>query len=172
MTPGTVVLLHGPLDDAAAWADLSERLSSCGLAVIAPDLPAAEGMRYVAQAALVIAATKPEPPLLLVGQGGAGPLLPALAMAQRAAHRPVSGYLFLDADLPVPAQGGAAAHSHDDTAPQAPADWPDAPCGYLRISERYEQQVKVAALRGWRVARHDAGQRSLAESIRLLIEDL
>lgn len=169
MTPGTVVLLHAPLDGAVAWADLPERLSSYGLAVIAPDLPDCEGMRYVAQAALAIAAAEPKPPLLLAGRGGAGPLLPALAMAQRAAHRPVGGYLFLDAELPVPAQG---AHAHKDTVPPAPADWPDAPCGFLKISERYAEQAKVAALRGWPVAHHDDGEQKLAETLRALIEDL
>lgn len=167
MTPGTVVLLHGPLDRAAVWADLPELLRSYGLDVIAPDIRSGEGMQYVARAALVVAATDPSPPLLLVGHGTAGPLLPALAVAQRAAHRPVGGYLFLDAGLPVSRQAGT--HAHDTPTVPVPADWPDAPCGYLQISEVHRQDARVAELRGWPVVRPD---RDLVEAVLQLIESL
>jgi pimeloyl-ACP methyl ester carboxylesterase len=157
MTPGTVVLLHGPLASAAAWADLPERLRSYDFDVIAPDLPDTEGLRYVARASLVVAATDPRPPLLLIAHGGAGPLLPAVAAAQRAAHRPVGGYLFMDAELPIPSRDPGTAE-----------DWPDAPCGYLRISERHEDSARIAELRGWPVLRYDGT--GLAEALRTLID--
>lgn len=41
-------------------------------------------------------------PLVLVGHGTAGPLLPALARTQRSAGRKVTGYVFIDATLPRP----------------------------------------------------------------------
>jgi hypothetical protein len=135
MTPGTLVLLHGPMESAAVWGSLPETLRSYGLDVIAPDLPDAQGAGYVGRGALVIAATAPLPPLLLVAHGGAGLLLPLIAGAQRAAHRTVGGYVFMDAELPVTTE-----------------DWPDAPCGYLQISAAYDQEARQARLRGWVVA--------------------
>lgn len=30
-------------------------------------------------------------------------------------------------------------------------DWPDAPCGYLATSGRYQDQVRQARMRGWEV---------------------
>lgn len=32
-----------------------------------------------------------------------------------------------------------------------PGDWPDAPCGYLQLSETYAQPARVARARGWPV---------------------
>ncbi|WP_067486225.1 hypothetical protein [Actinomadura hibisca] len=193
MTPGSLVLLHAPLGSAAAWGDLPEMVRSYGLDVIAPDVPDAAGARYVARASLIIAASYPSVPLVLAGYGAAGPLLPAIALAQRAAHRKVGGYVFIDAELPQarrfrehehdhdhgPGNGHASGHAHGNghahghapgpeaAAPPVPvhADWPDAPCGYLRThAERTaapragaaarEQAVKEARLRGWPVAEH------------------
>jgi hypothetical protein len=39
----------------------------------------------------------------------------------------------------------------------ASAGWPDAPCGYLRLSAVYDRWAEVAAARGWPTARLDAG---------------
>lgn len=105
MTPGTIVLLHSPLTTASAWGALAESLD--GYDVVVPsitddDRPPYAG-RYVARAALEIAAAAPRPPLVLVGHGDAGPLLPPIGTAQRAAHRLVGGYVFVDAWLPAPA---------------------------------------------------------------------
>jgi hypothetical protein len=38
----------------------------------------------------------------------------------------------------------------DEPLPVAP-DWPDAPCGYLRLSSPYDGPARVARLRGWPV---------------------
>lgn len=37
------------------------------------------------------------------------------------------------------------------------ADWPDAPCGYLRTSPAYDVHARAAALRGWPVRVRDGG---------------
>ncbi|RFU41173.1 hypothetical protein DZF91_13265 [Actinomadura logoneensis] len=214
MTPGTLVLLHTPFASADAWGDLPEMLRSYGLDVITPDVPDLDGVRYVARTSLIIAATAPDVPLVLVGHGAAGPLLPAIASAQRAAHRPVGAYVFVDASLPRTARatqnhghdhahaaegaqspsqahahalGEASAHANGRVAtpngavlnaqpfaqPKAgppapvPADWPDAPCGYLRThadrtaapsgadAVSHDQAVREASLRGWTVVQHE-----------------
>jgi hypothetical protein len=46
--------------------------------------------------------TTPLDPLVVVGHGSAGPLLPALARSQRAGGRHIGGYVFVDATLPRP----------------------------------------------------------------------
>ncbi|MDL4773701.1 hypothetical protein [Actinomadura xylanilytica] len=163
MTPGTLVLLHGPHATAAAWGDLPELLRSYGLDVIAPDVPDGEGARFVARASLTIAATDPVPPLVLVGLGSAGPLLPAVSAAQRAAHRKIGGYVFVDADLPRLRRQHEHDHDHDGAGAGVPmpADWPEAPCGYLRTdADRTagppdrERTLREARLRGWTVVQH------------------
>src|SRR5689334_24008085 len=102
MTPGTLVLLHSPLTTASAWGSLPDALA--GLHVVVPEIadddrPPYAG-RYVARAALEITAAGVTPPVVLVAHGDAGPLLPPIGAAQRAAHRLVGGYLFVDAELP------------------------------------------------------------------------
>jgi alpha/beta hydrolase family protein len=108
MTPGTLVLLHSPLTTAATWGALPERLRASGMDVAVPEITdddrAPYAGRYIARAALDIAAYGPAQPLVLLAHSGAGPLLPALGMAQRAAHRRVGGYVFCDAGLPVPGE--------------------------------------------------------------------
>ncbi|MFA1540476.1 hypothetical protein [Actinomadura monticuli] len=152
MTSGTVVLLHAPRATAASWGDLPEMLRSYGLDVVAPDVPDETGPRYIARVSLIITATDPVAPLVLVAHGTAGRLLPGIALAQRAAHRPVAGFVFVDADLPRRGQ-----HDHgapENTLPMAP-DWPEAPCGYLRTHpdpaapSKHEEALREARLRGW-----------------------
>jgi hypothetical protein len=172
--PGTVVLLHAPNATAGSWGDLPEMLRSYGLDVVAPDVPDVTGARYVARVSLTITATDPATPLVLVAHGTAGPLLPGVALAQRAAHRPVRGYVFIDADLPRPLR-------HDHDAPQndvpMPPDWPEAPCGYLwthsdRIgSSDHAQAAREARLRNWPTTEHEpptAVAQSLGELIAVL----
>jgi hypothetical protein len=109
MRPGTIVLLHSPLTSAHAWGELPELLRARGHAVQVPEVlddstpPYAQ--RYVARVAMDLAElpTPPTEPLLLVGHSGAGELLPQIGYARRGAHKPVGGYLFLDATVPRPA---------------------------------------------------------------------
>ncbi|WP_344902083.1 hypothetical protein [Actinomadura meridiana] len=148
MTPGTLVLLHEPNATAAAWGDLPEALRSYGVHVITPDVPDATGPRYIARASLTITATDPEPPLTLAAHGTAGPLLPGIALAQRAAHRPIAGYVFIDADLPRP-------QDQTENDLPMPPDWPEAPCAYLRTHRdrsaptNHDQALREARLRTW-----------------------
>ena len=174
MTPGTLVLLHSPLTTASAWGALPGALGAYQVVVpeVTDDDRPPYGPRYVARAALEITAAAVRPPVVLVAHGDAGPLLPAIGAAQRAAHRLVGGYVFLDAALPgpaaerrrypegeVPAGVRVRARGEDFFAeePPMPQDWPDAPCGYLRTSARHEDQAKQARMRGWTVAEHPMG---------------
>jgi Alpha/beta hydrolase family len=111
VTPSTLVLLHSPLTGAAAWGDLPEQLASDGRPVVVvevtTDTAPPYAVRYVAAAAQQAAAGALDPgqPLVLVGHSGAGPLLPQVGFALRAARRRIDGYVFCDAGLPRP--GGA-----------------------------------------------------------------
>lgn len=169
MTPGTLVLLHSPLDRAAAWGGVPETLRSYGLDVVVPDIPTIRGAAFVARAALIITATAPTSPLVLVGHGEAGPLLPMIGLAQRAAHRLVGAYVFIDARLPAAGGGPATTSRRDELA--APADWPDAPCGFLSTTSAYDQQARLAQLRGWPIATSDPVS-GLAQSVHKLVVTL
>lgn len=149
MTPGTLVLLGAPLP-----GELADELRMQGLHVVVPQPTEdpASAARYVAGSALAIAAAAPEAPLVLVGHGPAGPLLPSLGVAQRAAHRLVGGYVFLDADLPP--------HS---------GDWPDAPCAFLATSAE-DARLRAARARAWETA-HTAPE-NLSEALGKLIAQL
>ncbi|MGH8868869.1 MAG: hypothetical protein ACRDYU_12835 [Actinomycetes bacterium] len=106
MRPGTLVLLHSPLTGAAAWGSLPDVLRARDVDVLCPeivgDTSPPYGQRYVMEAALAVHAADPAQPLVLVGHSGAGPLLPQLGFAQRAARRAVGGYVFCDAGIPRP----------------------------------------------------------------------
>ncbi len=113
MTPSTLVLLHSPLTGAAAWGDLPARLDASGQPVlvveVTTDTSPPYATRYVAAGAQQVneALTISGPgPVVLVAHSGAGPLLPQIGFALRAARRQVVGYVFCDAGLPRP--GGAA----------------------------------------------------------------
>jgi hypothetical protein len=149
MTPGTLVLLGSPPPGV-----LADALRTHGLHVVVPH-PAqdpASGPRFVAGAALAISAAAAQPPLVLIGHGPAGPLVPAVAAAQRAAHRLVGGYVFIDTELPTPA-----------------GDWPDAPCGYLS-TQSADERLRRAAIRGWNVAETKADD--LPRAVQLMIASL
>jgi hypothetical protein len=105
MAPGApaLVLLHSPLVGPASWGGLPAALQDAGRQVVVVDVRDDDqppyAARYVARAALQITAAGPAS-VVLVAHSGAGALAPAVAGAQRAAHRPVRGYVFLDAVLP------------------------------------------------------------------------
>lgn len=104
MRPGTLALCHSPLTTSAAWGGLPAELSRRGLLTRVLDVHHDErppyAATYVAQAARQLAEADLAQPLVLVGHSGAGPLLPQIGSARRAAHRPVGAYVFLDASLP------------------------------------------------------------------------
>lgn len=102
--PPAVVLAHSPLTGAATWGRLPDVLRDRGLAVVVLDVTDDDqppyASRYVARAALQVAAAVPTGAVHLVGHSGAGYLLPQLGAARRAARAPVAGYVFLDAGVP------------------------------------------------------------------------
>lgn len=109
MQPGAVVVVSGPLGPWAAGRSLAEPGRLPWPVVIAE--PVADRRPYavawLAAAARDLLAASPASPLLLVAHGTAGPLLPALARAQRTAGRRVGGYVFADATLP---RAGSPSH--------------------------------------------------------------
>jgi hypothetical protein len=102
----TVVLLHSPLVTAATWGELPDALRAHGYDVVVVDVVDDDeppyAATYIARAAQQVARAAPRSPLGLVGHSGAGPLLPQIGYAQRAAQRQVGAYVFLDATLPRP----------------------------------------------------------------------
>ena len=89
----------------------------------------------------------PQQPLVIVARGGACAALPAVALAQRTAHRRVGGYLLVD---PKPPAGTDV--------------WPDAP---VHVITTDEQIARTSTLRGWSVSAEDvvtAIARLVAES--------
>lgn len=182
------VLLHSPLGTAADWGSLPDDLADRGVETVVVEVTDDDrppfAARYVARCALQVAAAAPRHPLLLVASGAAGPLVPAVAAAQRAAHRTVAGYVLVDALLPQPGTPTraelAAAQQHLDPPVRPPeffteplpmtADWPDAPCGYLRTGEDYARPAHLAALRSWPV--HRTAGAPLADALAELVTEL
>jgi pimeloyl-ACP methyl ester carboxylesterase len=203
----TLVLAHSPLTGAAAWGELPDVLRERGHEVVlldvTDDVEPSYASRYVARAAVQIAAARPARPVHLVGHSGAGYLLPQIGAARRSARERVAGYVFLDAGAPhgrdatrltlLRAEDPAAAGELEgllerggrfppwrdedlrelvpDDARRAalvaslrprgvdfftetlpyPGDWPDAPCGFLKLSSAYDVPARVARSRGWPV---------------------
>lgn len=107
MRPGAVVLVSGPVDGPADAVGLCDPTAgdADGYDVLSP--PSASGgqpyaVTWIASIARPLHAHRLRDPLVLVGHGTAGPLLPALARTQRAAGRRIGGYVFVDATLPRP----------------------------------------------------------------------
>ncbi|WP_166347538.1 hypothetical protein [Phytoactinopolyspora limicola] len=110
MHPGALVLVTGPTDPTDWWAGAATELSEAGLPVHTPrDHSRAPlfGVSWIASVAQQLNTSELDGPLVIAGHGTAGPLLPALARAQRAGGRQVAGYVFVDATLPRP---GTASH--------------------------------------------------------------
>jgi hypothetical protein len=102
--PGTIVLCHSPLTTKEAWGDLAGELERRGHPAIVLDVHQDDqppyAMSYIARAAGQLAHVARTDPLVLVGHSGAGPLLPRIGYARRAAHSVVGAYVFFDASLP------------------------------------------------------------------------
>lgn len=71
----------------------------------------------------------PVPPLIIVAVGDLATLLPAVALAQRAARRQVLGYVLIDPDYPPVSEG-----------------WPDA---RVHVLGSRGVDLRTAELRGW-----------------------
>jgi pimeloyl-ACP methyl ester carboxylesterase len=99
----------------------------------------AAGPPYHLRQAQVIADSADGRPAILIGHSRAGPLL---AAAGAMLGGGVRGYVFVDARLPLAML--------EETYPPAPA-WPDAPGGYLQLSEPYEHDAARARELGWPV---------------------
>jgi pimeloyl-ACP methyl ester carboxylesterase len=103
-TEYALALLHSPLTSASAWGRLPALLRGQGFDVVVPEVtdderPSYSG-RYVAHSALHLRSQLGDRGCVLVGHSGAGPLLPQVAFARRAAGATVDGYVFVDAGLP------------------------------------------------------------------------
>lgn len=102
--PLTFVLVHSPLVGPFSWSRVAEELQRLGYDVITPRLLTGDGdeLRYwQRQAATVAEMVKTIPAdrvIVLVAHSGAGMLLPAI---RQLAGRPVAGYIFADAGIPL-----------------------------------------------------------------------
>jgi hypothetical protein len=141
---GSVVLLpqpgpadQGPADqdlaDRDARADLLSALRDRGVSVIDIDLPSADAAPLSVRACAAILQAGPVSPMLVVAVGSGASLLPAVALAQRTAHRAVAGYVLIEPDSDPSAQ-----------------DWPDAPV--LVVGVEGGAALHRARLRGWDTA--------------------
>jgi hypothetical protein len=106
MTPGTLILLGSPLLAPGSWAELPDALEGGEPALDVLDVSVLDdgtppfGQRYLTSVVLALGVARPVGPLVLVAHSGAGPLLPGVGRAVRAAGHRVAGYVFIDAGLP------------------------------------------------------------------------
>ncbi|WP_116244590.1 hypothetical protein [Nocardiopsis sp. FIRDI 009] len=193
------VLLPPPLGRPSRLPGLAEELADRGVIPIRPEAGGDEdpphAARYVARASMeinrLVAAASP---VALVGEGDAGPLVGAVGAAQRAAHRPVFGYVLVDALLPQPGSptraeleraqspagaegegGGDRRRSDEPPAYRSErlpmvADWPDAPCGYLLTDPARAHVARLARMRGWSV--RETAPEGAAEALGELLTEL
>lgn len=132
MNSGTVVVL--PADDSR-HASMRGRLLNGDFAVrgvAAVDGPSATEAARICAA---INADPPEGPMTIVAFGEAALMLPAVALAQRAAHRRVREYVLVDPRIPAVSDGWPDAHvtvfSDDDQAEARLRGWAIAPMSSL-----------------------------------------
>ncbi|WP_431872087.1 hypothetical protein [Nocardiopsis eucommiae] len=181
------VLLPPTLGARFSLPGVADALPAPVFPEIVDDDTAPHAARYVARASLEISRLVGDrTPVVLVAEGDSGPLLGAVGAAQRSAHRPVLGYVLVDAPLPqpgsptrvdlarnqmieVPARANEPAAYRTERLPTVP-DWPDAPCGYLLTDSAYAHPAHLAGMRGWTV--REAGgrpSRDLAELVADLV---
>ena len=98
--------------------------------------PAADdAIPLIARVCAEITRLSPTPPMVIVAEGESALLLPGVALAQRAARRPVLAYVLVDPVLPPVTE-----------------QWPDA---RVHVVGRAGFELRAAELRGWDV--HEAG---------------
>ena len=97
-----VLLVHSPLVGCASWDLVAADLVGRGYDVGVPDLTGTVGAGppYCSRQAGVIVRSAAGQAAILIGHSGAGPLLAAAG----ALIGQVSGYVFVDAGLPIPGQ--------------------------------------------------------------------
>lgn len=199
------VLLPPPLGGTAYLPDLARVLPDHGYSTVLPQVSDDDrppfAARYVARASLETHRLVGEQeaqdggsrtPVALVAEGQAGPLLSAVGAAQRAAHRPVLAYVFVNAWLPQPGSPTRAEIVHrqspaqsDDPVEEADVpseywterlqtvpDWPDAPCGYLLTDPTCTHIAKLARMRGWVVREAIGATRGAGQALAELLSEL
>lgn len=97
--------------------------------VIDIDLPIADPAPLSARVCAAIRDRDPLEPVLVIAPAASTAILPAVALAQRSAHRMVASYVLVDPDA-------------DPTG----SDWPDAP---VHILDTSGDAADRARLRGW-----------------------
>jgi hypothetical protein len=114
-----LALIHSPLLGPLTWARTAVALSARAVPVLMPELrdePASRlpfWQQHAQSAAQALNASPHSGPLILAGHSGAGALLPAIRLAL---GRPVAGYLFVDAGLPVDGQSRLATFGEQEAA--------------------------------------------------------
>lgn len=182
--------LRAPFSLPGAAEALSDRGHTPVFPEVSDDGTAPHAARYVARASLEIGRLAAErSPAVLVAEGDSGPLLGAVGAAQRSAHRPVLGYVLVDAPLPqpgsptrddlsrnqllaeVPARPGEPAAYRTERLPTVP-DWPDAPCGYLLTDPAFAHPAHLAGMRGWAVRDATGDRAGASGELAALIDEL
>lgn len=125
---GTVVVLPG--EGSTVRASVIDDLRQTRTAVVDVDLAAGDPGPLSVRTCAAIGAARPVPPLVIVAFGDGASLVPAVALAQRAAHRAVAAYVLVD-----PASDPSA------------QDWPDAPV--VVVAPEGGDALRRAGLRGW-----------------------
>lgn len=126
MIDGTVVLLPTTDDHLMGLRGSFLNATFPTLDVLSAEGPAATAAARICAA---ITAETPNPPLTIVAFGSSAKLLPAIALAQRSAHRQVREYLLIEPALPAVSDA-----------------WPDA---HVTVFSAVSQPQ--ARLRGWTV---------------------
>ena len=188
------VLLPPTLGTPFALTGAEKALTDIGHQPVLPEVTGDDtpphAARYVALASLEInRLVATDAPTVLVAQGDTGPLLGAVGAAQRAVHRPVLGYVLLDAPLPRPGSPTRAEIARTQGLADLPAraeepdayrsellptvpDWPDAPCGYLLTDPAYAHPAHLAGMRGWEVRDVTAAPDTAGETLAELVAEL
>lgn len=132
MTVSSVVVLRDAADaDLGIDLDLPQYVLTMPVAATSP-------LSVIANAD--IHRIDPPAAMLLITIGSTAKLLPAIAFAQRTAHRAIAGYILINPELPPPAQ-----------------DWPDAPVLVLS-TDGSDITLRDARLRGWQCAQTSTPQ--------------
>jgi len=127
VTTGTVVVL--PSEDSR-YASVRGQLLNAGFAALSLTPSPGPALTEAARTCAAIRLAAPEPPLTIVAFAGSALLLPAIALAQRSAHRVVQEYVLVDPAIPPVSDG-----------------WPDA-----HVTVFSEADQRIARLRGWTIA--------------------